>query len=363
MGFRLVVLALVIGGVGLPRAAVADGVCVAIDVSRDTLGEPERVAVRIAILEALRSEGVAVDEGPSCRGFVTAYNIQLGKAITTTLSSGDHSVTGRASSLDELDLSIRQLVRSLVTGRSLATGFGVTDRTNVLRDQTAPRRVDARSARRWDPVFAIGGGMLQLPPIEGRALQRQNNIVAIEVRQWGFLTSERSALELFGRLLLHDYAVLGDAHDAYRDERDDGDRSGAELGRGTALVFSPFAVANWEGGLGLVGFAGDEAPRPFFRAGATTSFLFRLSDPDHRFDLGLGGYAGLGLQLTKHVGISLAVNASSPVFHDFADSGYWYFLTATAMLEIRGKGREQRPPSSLLGPEPAPVPVIRRINE
>src|SRR5262245_28781865 len=98
-------LALVLGAVGLARPAAADGVCVAIDVSRDNLGEAERYAVRIAILEALRSEGVAVDEGPACRGWVTAYSVQLGKAVSMTLSGGGtSSVTGRASSLDELDL-------------------------------------------------------------------------------------------------------------------------------------------------------------------------------------------------------------------------------------------------------------------
>lgn len=362
-------LAFVIGVVGGPRPAEADGVCVAIDVSRDNLGEAERSAVRIAIVEALRSEGVPVGEGPACSGWVTAYSLQLGKAVSLTLNSsggnggGGNSVTGRASSLDELDLLVRQLVRSLVTGRSLATGSGVTDRTNVLRDQTAPRRVDARSSRRWDPLFAIGGGMLQLPALEDRPRQRQTNIVSIELREWGFLTSERSALELYGRILLHDYAVLGSAHDAYRDERDQGDNDPGDLGRGTALLFSPFAVANWEAGLGFVGFAGDAAPRPYGRVGITTSLLFRASDPDHRFDLGLGSYAGLGFQLSQNLSVSVAVNASSPVFHNLADSGYWYFLTATAMLEIRGKSKERTMPPSLLGPEPAPVPTIRRINE
>jgi len=347
---------------GSTAIAEAHGVCVTIDARRDNLGERERAAVRIAILDALYAEGLQVDpDAISCRGWVTAFSVQLGNTISTTIVGGGTDVHGQASSLDELDLLVRQLVRSLVTGRSLATGSGVTDRTNVLRDQTAPRRVDARSSRRWDPVLAVGGGMLELPAIAGRARQRQYDIVSLELREWGFLTSERSALELYGRVLLHDYAVFSTAHGWYRDARDQPDNAESDLGRGTALVFSPFAVANWEGGLGLVSFLGSLPPRPYVRLGATASVLCRFSDPDHRIDLGFGGYAGLGFQLSRTVSVSVAVNASNPLVHALAGSGYWYFLTTTAMLEIRGEGREHTLAPRLLGPEP--VPTIRRINE
>jgi len=287
---------------------------------------------------------------------VTTFSTKLGNTVTTTIVGGGKEVHGNASSLDEVDLLVRQLVRSLVTGRSLATGFGVTDRTNVLRDQTAPRRVDAASSRRWDPILAIGGGMLQLPAIAGRARQRQYDVVSIEVREWGFLTSERSALEIYGRLLLHDYAVLGTAHDAYRDRSDTAE---ADLGRGSGLIFSPLAVGNWEGGLGGVGFLGDSPPRLFARVGATASLLCRFSDPDFLLDLGFGGYVGLGLELSNNVSVSVAANGSNPVFHDFG-GGYRYFLTTTAMLEIRGEGKYHT--TNFLGPA-EPPPTIRRINE
>lgn len=355
--------ALVLGWVGPARAdGVAGGVCVTIDVSRDNLGEVERGAIRIAIQEALASEGIPVDrEGFACRGLVLSYSTKLGNPVTTTIIADGQSVSGRASSLDEVDLLVRQLVRSLVTGRSLATGFGVTDRTNVLRDQTAPRRADPSDGRRWDPVLAVGGGMLQLPPAGGRGMQRQYNIVAIESRLWGFITGDRSALEAYARVLLHDYGIMGDAVDDYREARDRDDRSLAPVGRGFGVMFSPFAVANYDAGLGFVSFLGAGPPRPFVRLGATSSLLLRLTDPEHRIDLGFGGYAGIGLQLSRSVNLSIAANVSNPVFHDFADTGYWYFLTTTAMLEIRGSGNERTMAPRMFRPEP--VPTLRRINE
>lgn len=346
-----VMAALVLGSAG---TAAAGGVCVAIETSRDNLAEPERAAVRLAVLDAFEREGVAVDRaGAACTAQVSVYSLRLGNPVSTTIVAGDQQITGKASSLDEVDLLVRQLVRSLVTGRSLATGSGVTDRENVLRDQAAPRR-NTTGARRWDRVIAIGGGMLQLPAIEGRPRQRQTNIVAIEGRVWGLTARERSAFELSVRMLLHDYAVIGAADDAYDRERDgDGHVSGDELGRFSGLVFSPFAVANWDLGIGVVGFAGQAAPRPFVRAGATTSLLFRLSDPDHRFDVGFGGYVGAGLQLTPTVHLSVEAAFSHPTFH----SPYDYFLTTTALLEFRSES-SQRPPAAFRQDEPKTIRVI-----
>ncbi len=362
MGARRLLVLTAIGLLGAGGAAHADGVCVTVDVGRDNLTEPERTAVRIALLEALEREGVAVDRGGRrCQGLVSVYSIRLGKVVSTTLVAGERRVEGKASSIDEVDLLISQLARSLVTGRSLATGFGVTDRSNVLRDQTAPRRVDARSARRWDPIVAVGGGMLQLPPGNGRPRQRQYDIVAIEARSWGFLTSERSAIELLGRMVLHDYGVMEATYDEWTESRDR-DEPGEELGWLLGTGVSPMAVANWEGGLGVVWLGGDGPPRPFFRAGASITLLSRFTDPDFYFDVGLGAYAGFGLQLGRHVQISVAANATNPVVHDWLDSGYWYFLTTTAMLEIRGEGKLQ-PGPRFLGPDDDPPPTIRRINE
>lgn len=351
--------------IALARAAAAEGVCVQIDATRDNLSDADRNGFRVAVLEALRSEGIQVDpDNIACRGIVVAYSMKLGESVTTTIYAGNKTVTGKASSLDELDLSVRQLVRSLVTGGSLATRFGVTDRQNVLRDQTAPRRVNARDARRWDPVLAIGGGMLQLPSVGDRARQRQKNIVSIEARFWGVLSSDSAGIELYSRLLIHDYAAMGAVKNHYDEARTNSEDKPdlGDLGSGMGLMFSPFLCANYEAGFGLVSFIGSGPPRPFVRVGAATSLLLRVSDPDHRIDLGLGGYVGFGFQLAKNVNISIAANVSSPVFHSLARSGYWYWLTTTAMIELRAVGKERSKRNlDLFGPDD--VPTIRRINE
>jgi hypothetical protein len=335
--------------------ARADGVCVTIDTSRDTLTPGEQSAVRIAVIDALAREGVAASEGP-CTATVTAYNIRLGKRVTTTISSGDRTVSGQASSIDELDLLVRQLVRSLVTGRAFATGTGVQDRENVLRDQTSPVRSDP-STRRWDQVFAFGGGMLQLPARSGRPLHRQYNIVSIDARLWG-LSGTRSAFEMRARILLHDYDVFESAHDAFEVEDDDDVATWGDLGRASGLVFSPFAVANWEFGLGYVRMLGDRTPHPYVRIGAGATALCRFSDPEFRFDIGLGAYGGIGFQISDSFGVSVEANFSRPIFHGFADSGYTYFFSTTANLEFRRRAERT---DNLFRSEP--IPTIRRINE
>ena len=351
---RLVPLALaLVSGVGT-RTARADGACVVIDTTRDNLGDQDRAAVQIAVAAALENEGVVVDRQGRCTGVVTIYNIQVGKRISTTIVSGQNHREGQASSINELDLLVRQLVRALVTGRAFATGTGVQDRENVLRDQTAPRRIEP-SGFLWEPMIAVGGGMLQLPAIAGRPRQRQYNIVSIDARYWGYASSLSYAIEFRTRLLLHDYAVIGDAADNF-DESTDGDKKidGDEFGYAWAMVLSPLAVANWDMGIGAVRMFGDQTPHPYLRGGVEVSALCRFSDPAHRFDVGPGAYVGLGMMLTPGVSLAVEANMSRPLFH----SQYAYFLTTTAMIEFRGK-----PDPSFSPFQPEPVPTIRRINE
>jgi hypothetical protein len=346
----------------LARPAMADGLCVTIDATRDSLFPQERAAVREAVFSALEKEGVAVDRlGTRCTGWVTLWNIRLGKEVTTTMVSGDRRVSGTASSIDELDLSISQLTRSLITGRSLATGFGVTDRTNVLRDQTAPRRTPGFSGRRWDPVFAVGGGALQLPAAGGKPRHRQWNIVALESRWWGFTADERTAFELLGRIVMHDWDVYGITWDHFEGV-DQEEHPEEQVGRSFEVMMSPLAACNWEFGLGMVYFLGSAAPRPYLRAGATMGLLNKFSDDEHYIDLGLGGFLGLGFQLHDNVLLGAAVHVSNPLIHDVIESGYWYFATGTVMLEIKGKGTLSGHQLGLPETEPE-IRTIRQINE
>ena len=330
-------------------------VCVSIDTNRDNLTQQERTAVVGVIIEALAKEGAIVDSsGKRCDQFVIAYSIRLGSRVTATLTGAGEKRTGEASSIDELDLLYRQLVRALVLRAPMATGAGVEQRDTVLRDQTAPRRLDASDSRYWDSVLALGGGMLQLPPNRGEPLHRQNNIVIIEGRAWGFITQNLTGIEFMTRVVVHDYSLY--RKKIYTLPRDTLDERERRFGR--SLV-AWLAASSYDFGFGLVHMYGHKGVRPFVRGGGSLSILLRASEDPAFVDLGIGGYVGLGLQLTENIGISVTASVSNPVVHDFLDSGYSYFGTAAATLEFRAK--RDRPVSGLLRPTPAPV--IRRINE
>lgn len=120
------------------------GVCVVIDPSRDTLTEQEQSAVRSLILQAFENEKVATNStGSNCTETYLVSNIRLGNTINVTINGPRGQRTGRSSSLDDLGNVYSQMVKSLVTGATMETGGGATDRTNVTRDQAAPRRVEA----------------------------------------------------------------------------------------------------------------------------------------------------------------------------------------------------------------------------
>jgi hypothetical protein len=332
-------------------------VCVTIDTNRDNLTQQERTAIVGVIIEALEKEGAIVDSsGKRCHEFVVAYSIRLGERVTGTVTGAGEKRTGEASSTDELDLLYRQLVRALVLRAPFATGGGVQQRDTVLRDQTAPRRLDASDGRYWDTVVAVGGGVLQLPPNKGEPLQRQNNIVVLEGRAWGFITQRLTGIEFMSRIVIHDYSLYQEKFyplpkDTLQQERK----------RNNRLAFGWLAVPSYDAGFGLVHDFGHKGLRPYIRGGATISLLLRASDESAFVDVGIGGYAGLGLQLTDNIGLSVTASVSNPVAHNFGETGYSYFGTGTATLEFRAK--RNKPMSGLLRQNSNSVPVIRRINE
>ena len=348
LGVAVVWAVWVVGGTG---TASANGVCLQIDSARDNLSHSERRAVVAVIAEEMRAAGVEVSlSADSCASYLVAYSLRLGEAVTATIQWAGRSRTATASNIEELDLLFRQLVRAVVAGKAMATGTGITDRSTVLRSQIAPRR--SMGARRWDSVAALGGGVLQLPSVKSRKRVRQYNLVSFEGRAWGFTSGQRTALELMGRLVLHDYQVV---RDHYRRLKID-DRPH----RGADLLYAVFAVPNYEAGIGFVHFVRPVAPSPFVRIGVMGSLLLRLSDPEHYADFGIGVYGGIGVQVTDHVGVSASLSMSNPVVHDFLDGGYRYFATGTVSLEFRRRGRR---PASVLPRVHRSVPVQRRINE
>lgn len=129
-------------------APAGGGVCVVIDASRDTLADGERSAARSLVLTAFENEKLAVDaSGGACAETYVLSNVKLGNTVTVTIGGPRGQRTGRATSLDDLANVYSQMVRSLVTGAPMETGGGTTDRTNVTKEQSAPRRVAADSLK------------------------------------------------------------------------------------------------------------------------------------------------------------------------------------------------------------------------
>ncbi len=138
-----------------PALAPAAGICVTIDPMRDTLTEGERNAARALVLQAFEAERLAVDAtGTACAETYALANIKLGETINVTITGPRGTRQGRANKLDDLANVYSQMVKSLVTGAPMETGGGATDRTNVTKDQSAPRRVAADNLK----YFQLGYG-------------------------------------------------------------------------------------------------------------------------------------------------------------------------------------------------------------
>lgn len=118
-------------------------VCVTIDEAHDTLSPRERTAALLLVAKQFELEGQrVVSEG--CSMPYAVSHVVLGNTITVTLSGPGGRREGTALGLDDLPALYSQMVRSIVTGRSM-TGFNVIDRTNVTASQASPKRVQSNS--------------------------------------------------------------------------------------------------------------------------------------------------------------------------------------------------------------------------
>jgi hypothetical protein len=184
-------LSLALAGLASPALAQpvsGGGVCVVIDGSSDTLADGERNAARALVLQAFEGEKLAVDHsGTACAEIYTVSNIKLGNTINVTIAGPRGQRQGRATTLDDLPNLYSQMVRSLVNGTPMETGGGSTDRSNVTRDQSAPRRVAADSLK----YVALGyGGVigdgLSRGPAFGFGYRRELDRIALDI-SWAFL--------------------------------------------------------------------------------------------------------------------------------------------------------------------------------
>ena len=137
---RLSMIPLVI--LAAAAAARAD-VCVAVDEAHDMFSPRDRAAAVLMVSKQfeLENEHVAVEE---CASPYTVSHIVLGNTILVTLTGPRGSREGKALGMDDLPALYSQMVRSIVTGKTM-TGFNVVDRTNVTAAQSSVERVQSDS--------------------------------------------------------------------------------------------------------------------------------------------------------------------------------------------------------------------------
>ncbi|MCW5805453.1 MAG: hypothetical protein KIT31_23995 [Deltaproteobacteria bacterium] len=166
-----------------PGGAAVPGVCVTIDPARDTLTEQERLAVRTLVLQAFERERLPADAtGTACAETYAVTNVKLGNTVTVTIAGPRGTRTGRASTLDDLPNVYSQMVRSLVTGAAMETGGGTTDRTNVTRDQAAPRRVAADNMKYASLGYGgIVAGRVSRGGVFGGGYRRELDRIALDI--------------------------------------------------------------------------------------------------------------------------------------------------------------------------------------
>jgi hypothetical protein len=152
-----ILLSLVFATVGI-ASAQAQTVCVTVDATRDNLDAGEQQAAVALVSQAFEAQGLVVDtSGAACASTYVVTNVRLGKTINVKISGPLGERTARASGLDDLSNVYSQMAISLVNGTPMETGGGSSDRTNVTKDQSAPRRVAADSLK----YITLGYGVLQ----------------------------------------------------------------------------------------------------------------------------------------------------------------------------------------------------------
>jgi hypothetical protein len=168
------------------------GICVVIDPSRDTLSEQERMAVHSLVLQAFEAEHLATNSaGTACSETYAVSNVKLGNTINVMISGPRGTRTGRATTLDDLPNVYSQLVKSLVTGAPVATGGGAVDRTNVTKEQTAPRRVAADSLKYLQLGYgAVTSARLAYGPAFGFGYRKELDRIAIDISMTFLLAND-----------------------------------------------------------------------------------------------------------------------------------------------------------------------------
>ena len=117
------------------------GVCVKINVDRDTLSADDRRAARITLENTLENHGI-MPIGEPCESTYVLSHTKLGEEVTVRMSVGSELRTLRARGIEDLPSAYDQMVASIKNGTPLADNIG---RRNVLNKQTNRNKQELES--------------------------------------------------------------------------------------------------------------------------------------------------------------------------------------------------------------------------
>ena len=135
-------------------APVHAGVCVTINVDRDTLSPEDQRAARITLENTLESHGI-MPIGEPCDTTYVLSHTKLGEEVTIRMAVGDALRTLRARGIEDLPSAYDQMVASIKNGTPLADNIG---RRNVLNKQTNRNKQELESML----YLALGGVFSEL---------------------------------------------------------------------------------------------------------------------------------------------------------------------------------------------------------
>jgi hypothetical protein len=185
----------------------------------------------------------------------------------------------------------------------------------------APVPEPPRPPERRSNLGGIGAGAFLLSADASIQVNGSSPAIVVQARRIS-LVSEQFGFELLSSVVFHDWETMGDIYHWYfTDTDDDPDRSNVGtkiLLLWPGLILAPFAGANYGMGFGGIFYVSPKAPSLFIDAGGELSLLLQPSS-EFNVDVGLGFYAGLGLEFSERIGMSVRTVYQAPVFHENQD--------------------------------------------
>lgn len=138
-------------------------------------------------------------------------------------------------------------------------------------------------------------------------------------------------------VVFQDFETIGNGYKwFFSKDPDEPDSSSAALkiAAWPALLLIPFAGANYQTGIGAVIYTSPRVPSLYLNFGVNVALYLRISDPEFRADFGGGLYGGLGVDITKTIGVSMRTMWGLPLIHQLTGKTSNGIATGIATLNF-----------------------------